>query len=108
MIHELRIPDVINGRELRPVIWDDEAGTVEGGHYDVPLLRRRFAEAPSTHHREFGSLTLLDPAHSAADFLALLFMDCYSPRLAEHLPPSLAGVEPTHWRMAELPQGHIA
>ena len=109
MIHEFAIPDIFAGRELRTVVWDDEAGTVDGTHYAVPHLRQSMDMAPLTMHEVAGTLTLADPAHSAPDFLALLWEYCYSPRLRDHLPPpSLAGVEPTPRDMFDLPEGHLA
>ena len=33
--HVITIPDLMAGRELRTIVWDDEAGTVEGTHSDI-------------------------------------------------------------------------
>lgn len=108
MIHEFHIPDGMHGGELRSVVWDDDAGTVEGSHYGVAELRRSIAAAPLTITFVAGALSLDNPARSAPDFLALLWSICYSPTVMDHTPASLADVEPTPWVIDELPEGHVA
>lgn len=110
MIHELNIPDVLRGRELRRIAWDDETGAVEGDHSQVLLLQQRIAEAPVTIRAVWGQLALQDPGRNASDFVALLDHECYcpNPRVLDHIPPSLADVAPTPWRSNSLPEGAVA
>lgn len=42
-VHTVMMPYRIRGRELRSVIWDDQAGTVEGDQWDVPRLQEPLA-----------------------------------------------------------------
>ena len=105
MIHTILLPDIFRGRELRTVTWDDEAGTVGGDHHDVPWLREQLdAPRPLVQRAVWGRRTLVDPAHRAEDFLAL--MDDVRNAV---LPESLRGVEPTPWpsypRPPDLPPG---
>ena len=108
MVHEFHIPDVLRGCEVRRITWDDETGAVEGDHSYVQLLRDRIAEAPVTMHEIGGSLSLDDPGHSAPDFLALVFFECYSPGLKNHIPASLADVQMTLRDVPPLPEGSFA
>ena len=50
---------------------------------------------------------LCDPAHSAPDFLALLFGPTRGNVPAPELPDSLAGVEPTPWIGVPLEPGTV-
>ena len=46
-IHTIMLPDFNKaGRPPRSVIWDDEAGTVTGEHYDVPGMQETLADTP--------------------------------------------------------------
>ena len=85
------------GREPRRIVWDDEAGTVDGDHSDVPFLRVVLAGPfPHVSGCEAGSLTLRDLAHDAADFLGAVarYVDM---NVADQppLPPALRDVVPT-------------
>lgn len=99
-VHTIMLPDRMRGREPRSVIWDDDAGTVEGDHYWVPWMQQTLASAPPVVHEHWaGTLTLRDPAHDPADFLCLL-AEAYWPILdpdrdLHRLPPALHGVTPT-------------
>ena len=97
MIHELQFPDALAGHQLRRIIWDDKAGTVEGNHSAVPTFRRIFDEATLDFGSEWGVYRLNDPAHHAPDFLAVARRLCvYGQRhLADYLPDDLAAIEPT-------------
>ena len=71
--HTLMIPDMMVGRELRSIVWDDEAGTVEGEHSQLYRLRMALAKpTPYVIHNIAASWTLAAPAHDPADFLAML------------------------------------
>ena len=71
--HTLMIPDIMVGRDLRSIVWDDEAGTVEGEHSRLYRLREALARpTPLILHNIAASWTLAAPAHDPADFLALL------------------------------------
>ena len=103
MRHVIDIPDVLAGREIRGIVWDDEAGAVEGDHYQVARLREFLEQEPPIDGRFMEGLAsrlLHDSRHAPADFLALLTRGPYW-RLLEgmpwhhHLPPSLRGVAPT-------------
>ena len=97
-VHTILLPDRMRGREPRSVIWDDEAGTVEGEHSDVPWMQHVLA-APTPYDlsTEGRILFLEDPAHDPRDFLWLLDV-AYWPMLDEPLrstlPPILRDAEP--------------
>lgn len=98
-VHTILLPDYMRGREPRSVIWDDEAGTVEGEHSDVPWMQRILA-APTPYDGLSGTgriLSLEDPAHDPRDFVWLLGT-AYWPMLEEPLrstlPPILRDAEP--------------
>ena len=98
-VHTIMLPDYMYGREPRSVVWDDEAGTVEGEHSDVPWMQRILAAStPFDGLSGQGRRLLLDdPAHDARDFLWLLGT-AYWPAFDEPLrstvlPPALRDVE---------------
>ena len=91
-VHSLLIPDRLRGRELRSIIWDDEAGTVEGDHSKVAEFRRVFAaDKPVRIGNPGGKWDLVDPAHDPAEFLAVLRI-LYWPALDEPLRSTLPAV----------------
>ena len=98
--HTIMLPDGMVGRELRSIVWDDEAGTVEGDHPRIDRIRRKLAEpTPFEFGTESHYWRLEDPAHDPADFLLVLsrFVDWnvgYEP-LRSTLPPVFDGVEAT-------------
>ena len=74
-VHTIMPPDQMWGREPRSVIWDDEAGTVSGGHSDVPWVQEVLAKPTPVNFSDEGrKLFLLDPAHDPADFWHLLLV----------------------------------
>ena len=90
----------MRGGEPRRIVWDDEAGTVEGDHSAVARIRRwlsrpeRPLELPSME----GRCMLEDPEHRAEDFLVLLDDATYTPSAEPGpLPEDLRGVVPTPW-----------
>ena len=93
--HTIMFPDWMVGRELRSIVWDDDAGTVEGEHSHIDDLREALAEpTPLLLPSIAASWTLNDPAHDPADFLALL-SHLIDDRAVRDLPPVFDGVEPT-------------
>lgn len=102
MIHEIQYPDWGAGGELRPIIWDDDAGTVEGDHSLIPIL----LTGPPILAAKFGITELKDPAHDPEEFLLLLAVnyrggDDLDPRAV--LPASLKDVTPRRLDAVDLP-----
>lgn len=96
-VHTLSIPDRMRGRELRSIVWDDQAGTVDGDHSVVDSFRRVFdADKPVTVGDPGCAWDLTDPAHDPAQFLAVLW-SVYWPALDQPLrstlPPVFDGVD---------------
>ena len=104
-VHTIMLPDWMRGREPRSVVWDDEAGTVEGEHSGVPWMQRVFAmPTPVDFSIEGLEVFLADPAHDPADFWHLLIISFWpiadeplrstlpavlrdsKPRVGEHRP----------------------
>jgi len=91
----------MRGRELRSIVWDDEAGTVAGDHSDVDSFRRVFAaDKPVTVGDTGLAWDLVDPAHDPAQFLAVLW-SVYAPALDKPLRSTL----PAIFDGVELPDG---
>ena len=72
--HEIMLPDKgPNDRHL--VVWDDEAGTVHGDHYDVPFMQQVIAAPkPVTVGSPSIVWELRDPGHDPAEFPVLLYI----------------------------------
>ena len=88
-VHTIMLPDRMRGREPRSIVWDDEAGTVTGEHFDVPWMQRMLASpTPVDFSSEGRVLFLLDPAHDPADFWWLLYT-AYWPVVEEPLRSTL-------------------
>jgi len=96
-IHTIMLPDRLYGREPRTVVWDDEAGTVEGTHSKVPGMQRTLAKPkPVDYSSDERLLYLKDPGHDPAEFLWLLgtaFWPILDEPLRSTLPPVFDGVE---------------
>ncbi len=91
-VHTIMLPDMMHGREPRSVIWDDEAGTVTGEHYDVPWMQEALAATPPIEVEDGMRLvTLHNPGHDPADFLRLLWR-AYWPVMEEPLRSTLPSV----------------
>ncbi len=96
--HEIRLRAGLS-EEMRRIVWDDQAGIVEGDHDFAPRLQERLAEDVTMIGFPWGSLELRNHRHDPADFLALLYQ--LDPRLEPpsdmplELPHSLADVTPT-------------
>ena len=95
-VHTIMLPDMTKGREPRSIVWDDEAGTVEGEHEQVPYLRRVLA-APKPVTVGAGHIWHLhDLGHDPAEFLVLLcgsYWPIEKEPLRSTLPPVFDGVE---------------
>ena len=95
MRHRIEAIDLLREDDHpRTIQWDDETGTVMGSHSAVPnLTRHLLATLPLEFGDVPGSLTLRDPRHDAADFLALLYLQVRSRDVV--LPETLDSVEAT-------------
>ena len=110
--HTIMFPDFRVGRELRSIVWDNEAGTVEGEHSQLDVIRRVFARpTPYVIGDVAATWTLEDPAHNPADFLTLLskLIDwrVHKEPLRSTLPPVFDGVEPTPGVVFPLEPGAV-
>ena len=96
----ITLPDLMAGRELRTIVWDDEAGTVEGTHSDIEDFRREFdAPKPVTVGHTGLAWDLTDPAHDPSQFLVLLWASyngIEDEPLRSTLPPIFDGVDFPH------------
>ena len=96
-VHTIRIPDRAYGREMRTIVWDDEAGAVSGDYFGIEELQEAIRRKPLDASNEGRILVLEDPAHDPRDFLRVL-ADLWSPILDDDrhlLPESFRDVEPT-------------
>ena len=97
--HTILLPDAMRGRALRSIVWDNQAGTVEGEHYEIAWIRdviRQSAEGPVTVGDPGGTWDLRDPGHDPAEFLVLLGL-CFRGHplpstILASLPPIFDGV----------------
>lgn len=72
MRHEIRLRGRY-GDEMRTIVWDDEAGTVEGDHELLVELRAELAADVVTLAFPWGTLDVRGHRHDPADFRAVLF-----------------------------------
>ena len=97
MKHTIQYPEgLFEDGELRTIVWDDEAGTVEGDHDLVPYLQRICeSDNPYVISRQWGVLHLDDVAHNPQHFLSAL-CDGREGEIPSNavLPDALKGVEP--------------
>ena len=103
MKHTIQYPEWtpsrdFDGAELYTIIWDDEAGTVEGDHPQVQVLRL-ICEGDGTAiiGRPWGAIELDDVAHNPQHFLSVLndgFGDVAGIPSTAVLPDILKGIEP--------------
>ena len=83
------------------LVWDDEAGTVEGDHWFAAGVRELLAEgAPLDESRDGHILILEDPVHDPRDFWHLLPYKCQIEPLRSRMPAILRDAEPTPRRPA--------
>lgn len=107
--HEIGIPDRMRGQELRTVVWDDEAGTVEGDHSRVEWIAAKLAAPKPVTVGDTGrSWELSDPGRDPSEFLALvrlIYWPALEPPLRDTLPPVFDGVEIPRGEPNENPFG---
>ena len=97
-VHTIRLPDRLYGRELRTILWDDEAATVEGDHSKIPWMRERIAAAPTELVNETCTIPLKDPGRDPREFWHLLIAVFYpvaDEPLRSTMPAVLRDVEPS-------------
>ena len=94
-VHTIMMPDWMRGLDLRAVVWDDVAGTVEGDHWSVLWLQEMLAGPrplllPNEEHDPW---TLRDPGRDPSEFLILLgrayWPILHADRDLHRLPPIL-------------------
>ncbi len=100
MKHRIEVLRHTDGRPngiVNHIIWDDEAGTVEGDHYQVPALQEDMERPmPYVIHARTMQYTLQDVAHDPADFLVVLASAAGGLKPPDVvLPDSLKGITPT-------------
>ena len=109
--HTIMFPDWMVGDDLRSIVWDDEAGTVEGDHSQIDSLRKTLAKpTPYVIGDVAITWTLDDPAHNPADFLAVLSLNIdyrAVDDLRSTFPPVFDGVEPTPGVAIPCPPGAV-
>ena len=87
------------------LVWDDEAGTVEGDNWFAAGVREHLAEgAPLDESRDGFILILEDPAHDPRDFWHLLPYWLQVEPMRSRMPAVLRDVEPTPRRPAPPPR----
>ena len=87
------------------LVWDDEAGTVEGEGPHTVWVREELARgAPLDLSGDGRILVLQDPAHDPRDFWCLLPWWCWEEPLRSRMPAILRDVEPTLPQAAPLPR----
>ena len=92
MIHRIEFADALYGDELREIVRDDEAGTVAGDHSCVE--RAVLEQPPPVDFGDFAQqLTLRNPRHGPADFLAARLRLDWRRFRPELLPESLRGAD---------------
>ena len=112
MKHVIKFPDGPwwdEGTELRTIIWDDEAGTVEGDHSLAPVLQRICEDdGQDILHEPWGYLLLDDVRHNPQHFLSSL-CDSYNHEIPSRaiLPDSLKDIEPLSPPYEPPPPGGI-
>ena len=110
MKHVIQYPDGPRwdpAAELRTIIWDDEAGTVEGDHRIVPSLKRTFANGgQALLSLPSGTLLLDDVRHNPQHFISRL-ADCEELDPRAILPDSLKDIEPLYPPYKPPPPGGI-
>ncbi|MBC6405259.1 MAG: hypothetical protein GDA41_05960 [Rhodospirillales bacterium] len=60
-VHSVMLPDRRYGREPRSVVWDDEAGIVEGTHSALPWMQRHLAAPKPVNYSREGRVLYDDP-----------------------------------------------
>ncbi len=106
-VHTIRLPDRLYGRELRTILWDDQAATVEGDHSDIPWMRERIAAAPTELVNETCTIPLKDPGRDPREFWRLLTAVFYPvARRAATLDHARRPARRRAERAGDAPQSH--
>lgn len=99
-VHTIMLPVAIGDEfsdALRSIVWDDEAGTVEGDHGLVPAIRGILArDRPVTVGTPGGTWDLRDPGRDPVEMLTILgslFWPSLDDPLRSTLPPVFNGIE---------------
>ena len=96
MKHTIQYPSKVFDAELRTIIWDDEAGTVEGDHPSVPTLKWICEENGGSTFvgHPWGIIDLPDIRHDPQQFLSALIDPDIEVDPRAVLPDILKGIEP--------------
>ena len=87
------------------LVWDDEAGTVEGENWYAAGVREELARGvPLDLSRDGRILILEDPAHDPRDFWHMLPYWCWKEPLRSQMPAILRDVAPTEGQPAPPPR----
>ena len=87
------------------LVWDDEAGTVEGENWYAAGVREELARGAPLDMSGYGQILILeDPAHDPRDFWRLLPLKCWKEPLRSQMPAILRDVAPTEGRPAPPPR----
>ena len=81
----------------RRIVWDDEAGEVNGDHREVPAIRRLMERAVRDGGRlqdEEGHWQLRDPRRDPASFVVLLWRTLEAQSDQEAMPEPLRSADP--------------
>lgn len=110
--HRIRVPDWQRGQELRTIVWDDEAGAVDGDHSQVGWIDEVLAAPKPVTVGDTGMVwELNDPGRDPAEFLVLIrdiHWPALEPPLRDTLPPVFHGVEIARGEPTENPFGRDA
>ena len=97
-VHTIRLPDRLYGRELRTILWDDEAATIEGDHSNIGGMQATIDDAPTEIVNETCTIPLKNPGRDPREFWHLI-ISAFSPAADEPLrstmPAVLRDVEPS-------------
>ena len=105
MIHRFRMPDFSQGGEPREIVWNDDAPSVTGDHYQVAELRDKLANASDVgkiSHYAWWCPTP-DPWRDPAQFLVVLQTVLQARYDPSGVPASLRGVVAARRRPIERP-----
>ena len=112
-VHTIMLPAARGpefSHDLRSIVWDDEAGTVEGDHPAVGSITLALASDKPVYVGHWTrSWRLTDPGRNAAEMLTLLYSDAHPDvirdPLRSTLPPVFDGVEVLKPQLGEYAPG---
>lgn len=95
MKHTIQYPARLFDGELRTIIWDDEAGTVEGDHPSVRDLKLICeGDGAACIGYPWGVIVIDDVPHNPQHFLSALIEPDFEVDPRAVLPDILKGIEP--------------